>query len=104
VTAVTPSRESLEAALGEAWLSGAPFKPGGTVDLGSFADALIASGAVVPLDTLADDEAVMAAVSRGVHAVTCSSDQCPGPVFLERRSAEAALRALAAALSERGDR
>jgi hypothetical protein len=101
VTAVTPSRESLEAALGEAWLSGAPFKPGGTVDLGSFADALIASGAVVPLDTLADDEAVYDRVENEVMSALMSHGHADGcwPAVTE-----AALRALAAALSERGDR
>jgi hypothetical protein len=67
------------------------------------ADALIASGAVVPLDTLADDEALLWAIARNdydMHAGEGAGDFDDDWVT----QAEQTLRALAAALSERGDR
>jgi hypothetical protein len=94
MTAVTPSREALAKALGEAWLSGAPFNPGGTVDLDRFADALIASGAVVPLDTLADEARAMALPLGGDEMWVTTGTKV----------ADLMAKWLAAALSERGDR
>jgi hypothetical protein len=60
------------------------------------ADRLIASGAVVPLDTLADDEALVEAVAENVRQDEVTR--------AEKRVAVQWLRAIAAALSERGDR
>jgi hypothetical protein len=100
MTAVTPSGEALAKAL-----------HGCTEDLNpdrceecrrciNEADALIASGAVVPLDTLADDEAL---VDRFIDALGTWPTE-PGIRETSRKVARTYLRALAAALSERGDR
>jgi hypothetical protein len=91
---LTPDRELLAKAL-EALLDSNAETPE------QAADHLIASGAVVPLDTLADDDAVYDRVENEVMSALMSHGHADGcwPAVTE-----AALRALAAALSERGDR
>jgi hypothetical protein len=103
VTAVTPSREALAKALcvldydcpeGEDWCESCDHGGGYRK-----ADRLIASGAVVPLDTLAADMGLMERV------LDTSEELATTP--LDRaypRAIPLVLHALAAALSERGDR
>jgi hypothetical protein len=104
VTAVTPSGEALAKALAEAaawWPTSL-----GPHECRDLADQLIASGAVVPLDTLADDEALVGAWARRIVDRTAYDwDRLSeGGKDAYRVRAEFDLRAFAAALSERGDR
>jgi hypothetical protein len=125
VTAVTPSREALAKALcvldydcpeGEDWCESCDHGGGYRR-----ADRLIASGAVVPLDTLADDEALPVVAHKGpddtdramfLRAAYNLENGYPlgggnltrAVVALIQREVARADRALAAALSERGDR
>jgi hypothetical protein len=100
VTAVTPSREALTAAL-DAGIR--EWEDGGGPLLPILERHVRA--AVVPLDTLADDEALVEQVAAGTLAPRLQMDDYTreGQELLRRR-AQRALRALAAALLERGDR
>jgi hypothetical protein len=116
MTAVTLSREALAKALWVAravdettsreWAERAWDDMGGSepseerVEHELLADALIASGVVVPLDTLADDEAL---VDRFIDALGTWPTE-PGIRETSRKVARTYLRALVAALSERGER
>jgi hypothetical protein len=117
MTAVTPSREALAKALAGEFRhpiyshDGTPLgKRGGFLtawEAEGLADHLIASGAVVPLDTLADDEALAQAVASGfpLDVERHASETIRRAAVADRfTNARKALRALAAALSERGDR
>jgi hypothetical protein len=120
VTAVTPSREALEAVIRPAvhdTIDRCCTTPGGRCPYDddeirrvteAVVAALIASGAVIPLDTLADDDALVEAVARDSYnrtyrAITWSaaSGESQARWLSEFRDT---FRALAAALSERGDR
>jgi hypothetical protein len=102
VTAVTPSRDALAKVIWEA--SRADEGTISATGANIVADALIASGAVVPLDTLADDEALVRAVAARDHAMHADEAATSGPDDDWIETVEQVLRALAAALSERGER
>jgi hypothetical protein len=95
MSAVTPSRDALAKTLLPVLMDeygGDPEDWTGMRSLRRVTDALIAAGAVVPLDTLAGDEALIEAMRANLHYYP------PG-----RGSLRAYVRALVAALSERGD-
>ena len=95
MTYLTPSRD----ALAEALHADAPL----TLDqAGDAADALIASGAVIDATTLTDDNALVAAVASGCLDGLHLTEW--GPRYTPTEGAHAALRALAAALTEKSTR
>ncbi|GAB2762844.1 hypothetical protein [Nocardioides pakistanensis] len=104
MTYLTESRDTLAKAI---WAASRADE--GTISyLGAniVADALIASGAVIDASTLADDKAL---IERLARATSAADDEALTRTNFEHLSAtydeqaEAALRALAAALTERGD-
>jgi hypothetical protein len=96
MTAVTPSRDALVRELHR--------HIGAHADI--VANALIASGAVVPLDTLADDEALVSELRARLEG-WFGPNLDGWPEFPDRYFGSAArflMQCVAAVLSERGDR
>jgi hypothetical protein len=118
MTAVTPSREALAAALCGAICEGDAPAPipdadnprhriAACYEHQGAADALIASGAVVPLDTLADDSEFRRRLRQACNdpgSFVQRHRAMPGGRLTAEPLTEWQDRALAAALSERGDR
>lgn len=92
MSAVVASRDALAEALDAAWRDGGANKPNSLVIQG-LADTLLASGAVVAADSLADDARAMAAVWGG------------DSMWITTGSKQADLMAewIQSALTERGD-